>query len=75
VEREDVRVGEPGGDRDLALESFGADRRRDVRQQHLERDATIVLAVAGEKDDGCAATSKLALEGVAFRQRGSKSTK
>ena len=65
-----MRVLEPGGEPDLALEPLRAERRGQLRMQHLERDGAVVSEVPGEVDRGHAAAPKLALEAVAVGQGG-----
>jgi hypothetical protein len=71
-DREDVGVLEPGGEVDLALEALGAEARRELGVEHLERDGTPVLEVAGEENRGHATASELALDRVAAVQPGFK---
>ncbi len=72
VDRQDVRVLQPGGELDLALEALGAQRAREIGVQHLERDRPVVPQVLGEEDGGHAAPPELALEPVAIRQAACK---
>ena len=65
VDRQDVRVGESGGELDLAEEPVGADRGREVRPEDLQGDLAVVAEVLGEEHDGHAALAELALEAVA----------
>ena len=67
-DREDVRVLEPGGEADLALEPVGAERGGQLGVQHLERDRAVVLEVLGQVDRGHAAAPELAVERVAVGQ-------
>ena len=69
VDREDVRVLQPGGELDLALEALGAERVSEIGVQHLERDRPVVPQVLGEEDGGHAAAPELALEGVRCGER------
>ena len=69
VDGEDVRVLQPGGELDLALEALGAERVGQVGVQHLERDRPVVPQVLGEEDRGHAAPPELALEGVGCGKR------
>ena len=62
---EDVRVLQPGGDLDLALEPGRALRRDQLGVQHLEGDGAVVAEVVREEDRGHAAPAELALDGVA----------
>ena len=52
-------------DPDLAQESLGADRGRELRPQHLDGDRPVVLEILGQKDGGHPALAELALEAVA----------
>src|SRR5207244_5076403 len=69
VQRQDVRVGQPGGDFDLAQEALGAECRGDLGTQHLDRDQATVLQVPREVDRRHPAAPQLALECVAPSQR------
>ena len=62
---EDVGMLEAGGQADLPLEPFGAERDRQLGVQDLEGDVAVVLEVAREVDRGHAAAPELALERVA----------
>ena len=64
MEREDVWVTEPGGDRDLAGEPFAADNGRELRPEHLQGDRTAVPEVVREVDCGHPAAAELALDRV-----------
>jgi hypothetical protein len=59
---------EAGGQHDLAQEALGAQRGRQVRVEHLERDHPVVAEVPGQPDARHAASSKLALDDVAAAQ-------
>ena len=63
-------MGQSRRDLDLAEEAVGAEYRGHFGAQHLEGDGSPVLPVLGEKHDGRAATTDLALDGVAVTQRG-----
>ena len=65
VDGQDVRVLEPGGEVDLALEALGAERGGELGEQDLEGDRAVVAEVVGQVDDGHAAAAELALERVA----------
>ncbi len=67
-QRQDVRVLELSRGLDLGEESLGAERRREVRMQHLDRDVAIVLEVVREVDRGHPSRAELALDEVAIRQ-------
>ena len=66
---QDVRVLEPGGEVDLALEPFGRGPGGELGQEDLEGDRTVVPEVAREVDHAHAATAELALDRVALGQR------
>ena len=57
VHREDVRVLQPGGEADLALEAFRAEGSGELGMEHFERDGAVVAEVACEPDRGHAATA------------------
>ena len=54
---------------DLAKESLGADRLRDVGTQHLDRDLTPVTQVVRAMDRGQSACPDLGVECVAVAER------
>src|SRR5687767_2776561 len=58
---------ELGGEADLALEAFGA-QRTELGPEHLERHRAVVLEVTGEIDRSHAPAPKLTLERVAPAQ-------
>ena len=58
-----------GGETNFALEAFTAERRRELRVQHLDRDFAIVPNVVREVDDGHTAATKLAEHFVLTRER------
>jgi hypothetical protein len=64
-----MRVLQPGGELDLALEPPGARPGCVLRQEDLEGDRTVVAKVAREVDDSHAAAADLALDGVAVGKR------
>src|SRR5207248_6335935 len=66
VQRQDVRMGEPGGDFDLPQEALGAERRGDLGPQHLDSNGAAVLEIARQVHRGHPAPPQLALEGVAL---------
>ena len=70
VDRQDVRVVEPGGEPDLPDEPLGAQRVRQLGMEDLQGDGAVVPEIAGEIDRGHAATAELALEQVAVGQGG-----
>ena len=59
VERQDVRVLQPGRDLDLSKESLRADRLGELRTQDLDGDGTLVLQVRGQVDRSHAALAEL----------------
>ena len=63
-----VRVIQPGGDRDLAEEPLGAEGRCQLRLEHLQRDGAIVLQVVGPEDRGHPAPADLVAQAVARSQ-------
>ena len=64
VDGQDVRVLQPGGEADLALEALGAERVGQLGVQHLERDGAVVPDVVREIDRRHAAAAELALDRV-----------
>ena len=68
-ERQDVRVGEPRRDADLAQEALRAERGRQGRVEDLDRDLAAVLAVLGEIHRRHPAAPDLAFDGVALGER------
>ena len=70
VNREDVRVVEPGGEPDLPDEPLGAQRVRQLGMENLQGDGAVVPEIAGQVDGGHAAAAELALEHVAVGQGG-----
>ena len=69
VDREDVRVLQPGRRPDLAQEPLGAEAAGERGEEDLEGDGAVVPEVAGQVDDGHAAAAELALEHVPIPQR------
>ena len=65
---EDVRVLQPGGEADLALEALRPQRGGQLGVEHLERHRPVVPEVVGEVDDGHAPAAELALDRVAIPQ-------
>ena len=63
-EREDVGVLERRDDVDLAQEALRGERRGELRQQNLDRNASAVLEVSSEEDHGHSAALDLVLETV-----------
>ena len=72
VDGQDVGMLEPGGELNLVLEPLGAERGSELGVEHLERDRSLVLDVAGEIDRRHAPASELALEHVAVAQASSQ---
>ena len=70
VERQQMRMVQPGHDPDLAQEALGAEHLGESRLQDLERDDAVVPQVAGEIDHGHAAVADLTIDGVPARERG-----
>jgi hypothetical protein len=64
MDRDDVRVREPGGRARLAQEALARLDRREVRREHLDRDVAVELYVAREEDDAHAAAAELALKRI-----------
>ena len=60
VQRQDVRMVQPGGDVDLAEEPLPADRGGDLGVEDLDRDAAVVLLVLGQVDRGHPAAAQQA---------------
>jgi hypothetical protein len=56
---------EPRGKVDLPLEALGTERGGELGEKNLEGNRAVMPDVIGEIDDGHAATTELALEGVA----------
>ena len=74
VQRQDVRSLQVRRRLDLGEKAFDADDGRELRPQHLQRDAPIVALVAGEEDRGHAALSKLTLDDVPVGERFGEAT-
>ncbi len=55
---------------DLAQEPLGADHGRELGPHELDGDLAVVPQVLGEVDSRHAALAELALEAIAFGQRG-----
>jgi hypothetical protein len=68
VDRQDVRVLEPGGEANLALEALRPQRVGQPGMEHLQGDGSVVLEIAGEMDRGHAAAPELTLERIATAQ-------
>jgi hypothetical protein len=64
MEREDVRVLQPGGDLDFAQEAFGAEGGREVGSQDFDRDLPVVSQVFGDVDGRHAADAEFPLDAV-----------
>ena len=69
-ERQDMRMGEPRGNRDLAQKPLGADRGRDLGPQHLDRDLAAVPEVFGDVHRRHAAATQDPLDPVAVAEGG-----
>jgi hypothetical protein len=65
---QDVRVIQPGGEADLALEAFRPQGRHQLGVEKLERHWAIAPEVAREIHGGHATAPELALEEVAVAQ-------
>ena len=70
VERQDVRMAQPGGGCYLAEESLTPERGGEVGLQYLDRDLAIVLLVLGEKDDPHPPTTEFTPDRVAVGEGG-----
>ncbi len=68
VDRQEVGMLEPGGEPDLPEEALGAERRRQLGMEHLERDRPLVPQVLDEVHRAHAAAPELAFEPVAVAQ-------
>ena len=64
-----MRMLESRGQQDLALESFGADSRGEVRRQHLDDHAPSEGALFGDEDAAHATATELSLQCIRARQR------
>ncbi len=69
VDRQDVRVAEPGGDADFAEEALGAEARGEFPVHHLERHEPVVLGVGGQEDRRHAPGAQQALDVIAPAKR------
>ena len=67
VNREDVRMLQPGSHLDLAKEPLGTQSRGQFRMKHFQGDESIVLDVPGEIHRRHAATAELTLDVVAVQ--------
>jgi hypothetical protein len=65
-----VRMLQRRGELDLLQETLRPDDRRQLRMQHLDRDAPAMTKILGEIDRGHSAGTELAFESVAIDQRG-----
>ena len=61
MDRQDVRVVEPGGEPDLPDKPLRAQRVRQLGMEDLQGDEAIVPEIAGQVDGGHAAAAELAL--------------
>ena len=68
-QRQDVRMLEVRRRADLGEEAIGADRRGELRPEHLERHQPVVAEVARQVDGRHAAGAELVLERVAVGER------
>ena len=66
---EDVRMLQLRRGGDLAAETLGAERGREIRIEHLERDAPLMLAVPREVNGCHTAAAQLTLDDVAVAER------
>ena len=57
------------GDLDLAEEPFAAEEGRQLRPEHLDGNASMVLHVLGENDDGHPAVAQFPLDPVSIADR------
>ena len=69
VQRHDVRVSQAGGDADLAQEPLAAQRRRQLRPNHLDGDTPRMLLIVREIDARHAAPSELPFDAIAPAKR------
>src|SRR5439155_16901325 len=70
MQRQDVGVGEPGGQLDFPEEPLGAEGGGELGLQYLDRDLTVVLEVLGEVNCGHPAAPELTLDRVAVGEGG-----
>ena len=70
VQRQDVRVLQVGGDLNFLEEPLRAERRREIRLEHLERDISVVPQVVSDIHRGHAALAELPLDAVAVGECG-----
>ena len=68
MHRYDVRVGQARDCFDLLKKSFGAERRRDVRVQDLDRDASVVPRVTRAVYSSHPTSTNLELDGIAVAE-------
>src|SRR2546427_1078755 len=61
---EDMRMGEPSGDLDLAQEALGPDGGSKLRAQDLERNGPVMANVVGEIDRRHSPAAEFALDRV-----------
>ena len=66
-------MAQPGGELNLAEETFAAERFGDVRTENLDRDVPSVLAIVREIHGGHAAATELAIEFVPVGKGAGKS--
>jgi hypothetical protein len=72
MDRQDVRMLELRGEADLSEKTLGAEHRRELRMEDLQRHGTAVLQIARQVDPGHPAAPELALEQVAAAKSISK---
>jgi hypothetical protein len=70
MERQDVGALEVGGDGDVAQESVGAERGRQVGAENRDRCPTVVLPILGYVNRGRPIRAEPTLDSVAIRQDG-----
>jgi hypothetical protein len=69
VQREDVGVGECGGDADLAEEPICFEGGGDFGLEHLQGDLAVMLVILDEVNDGHATPTELPQDGVPGEHR------
>ena len=72
VQGKDVGMREPGGDPDLAGESFGAEEGAQLGAEHLDGHFAVVLQVMSEVDRSHPTVPELVLDGVATGEASSE---
>ncbi len=61
-----------GSQHDLALKPLGAEHRRDLRMEQLERYRAVVLEIVGEIDRGHPAAAQLPVEAIVVGEGGTQ---